>query len=195
MKPKKPSPVGANTLNAIEWLNSILPDTPEMRAIEEEENAKYNLAVALTQAREAAGHTQSSLAAELGVQQSLVSKWEKIHHNHTLETLLQLCNATGAKLVMGLEVNGQLLPITSATERCILLSEKTYQQVKHHADAIGLTPREVLLAPIVSHVITPPRIEVHYEAEPRASNVLKIRQTDSQTYQDLHFAGGRYASG
>jgi hypothetical protein len=68
MKPKKKPPLGADTLNAIEWLNSILPDTPQMRAIEEEEWTKYNLAIALIKAREAAGHTQSSLAVELGVQ-------------------------------------------------------------------------------------------------------------------------------
>jgi transcriptional regulator with XRE-family HTH domain len=195
MKPKKPSPVGANTLNAIEWLNSILPDTLEMRAIEDEENAKYNLAVALTQAREAAGHTQTSLATQLGVQQSLVSKWEKIDHNHTLETLLHLCNATGAKLVMGLEVNGQLLPITSATERCILLSEKTYHQVEQQAHATNLTLHEVLAAPLIAHVINAPRIEALYEAKPRASNVTVMKTIPGLPHKDLEYVGGlRYAS-
>ncbi len=149
MKPKKPSPIGANTLNAIEWLNSILPDTPEMRAIEEEEWTKYNLAIALIEAREAAGHTQSTLAAELGVQQSLISKWEKVHHNHTLETLLQLCNATGAKLVMGLEINDELHAITPAAKRCVLLSETAQQKLEAKAKSTGLTPRETLLAPLV----------------------------------------------
>jgi DNA-binding transcriptional regulator YiaG len=73
---------------------------------------KYHLATALIQAREAAGHSQSSLA-QLGVQQSLVSKWEHINHNHALETLLNLSRATGAKLVLGLEVDGKLIPVES----------------------------------------------------------------------------------
>ncbi len=166
MKPKKTLPIGANTLNVLEWLDSILPDTPKNRAIAAEEEIKYNLAVALTQAREASGHTQTSLASELGVRQSLVSKWEKIDHNHTLETLLQLCQTTGAKLVMGLEINGELVPITPAAQRCILLSEAAYGQLEQQATAVGLSPREVLLAPIARdtthtsvHVLAHPTVQ------------------------------------
>ncbi len=149
MKPKIKPSIGADTLDALEWLASIHEDTPESQAIEEEEWTKYNLAIALIEAREAAGHTQSTLAAELGVQQSLISKWEKVHHNHTLETLLQLCNATGAKLVMGLEIGGELHAITPAAKRCVLLSETAQQNLEAKAKSVGLTPRETLLAPLV----------------------------------------------
>jgi transcriptional regulator with XRE-family HTH domain len=160
MKPKKIPPIGANTLNVLEWLDSILPDTPENQAIADEEEIKYNLAVALTQAREASGHTQTSLANKLDVRQSLVSKWEKIDHNHTLETLLQLCQVTGAKLVMGLEINGELVSITPAAQRCILLSETAFNQLEQQATTIGLSAREVLLAPILRKINTTPKHEV-----------------------------------
>jgi transcriptional regulator with XRE-family HTH domain len=148
MKPKK----GANTLDALEWLDSVLPDSAQMRAIELEERTKYELAMALTRAREASGHTQSSLAEQLNVQQSLISKWEKVNHNHTLETLLHLCQATGAPLVLGLEIGGQFVPVTPAAERCVLLSEQTHTEVKIQADAVGVSTREVLLAPLVTRV-------------------------------------------
>lgn len=145
---KRKQVASKDTTDVLAWLHSVIPDTPQMQAIADEENAKYDLAMALTKAREAAGHTQTSLAAELGVTQSLVSKWEKINHNHTLETVLALCRATGANLVMGLEVNGQLIPITKATERCVLLSQKTHQQLEQLAQASGLSAREVLLSPL-----------------------------------------------
>ena len=134
--------------DVLAWLDSILPDTPEMQAIEEEELTKYQLALALIQAREAAGHSQSSLAQELGVQQSLVSKWEHINHNHTLETLLSLARATGAKLVLGLEVDGKLIPVSSAAKRCALLSETVHANLEQRGASVGLTARELLLAPL-----------------------------------------------
>ena len=120
----------ANTepLDVLAWLETTLPDTPEMQAIELEERTKFNLASALIRAREAAGHTQTTLATEIGVRQSLISKWENINHNHTLETLLALCQATGANLVLGLEVQGELVPVTSAAERCILTAESNSTQ-------------------------------------------------------------------
>jgi transcriptional regulator with XRE-family HTH domain len=168
---KKKKIVGTQTTDVLAWLESILPDTPEMRAIEEEENAKFDLAIALSKAREASGHTQSSLANELGVNQSLVSKWEKIDHNHTLETLLALCRATGANLVMGLEINGQLVPVTEATKRCVLLSEKTQKHLEAQAEQSGLTPREVLMAQFVTTVVNPVMVEPSYQVEPRANNI------------------------
>ena len=166
MKPKIKPSAEADTLNALEWLASIHEDTPESRAIEEEEWTKYNLAIALIEAREAAGHTQSTLAIELGVQQSLISKWEKVHHNHTLETLLQLCNASGAKLVMGLEINGELHAITPTTKRCILLSETAQQNLEIRAKSAGLTPRETLLAPLVEKEKPPAKRRVS-SSQPR----------------------------
>ena len=135
-------------LDVIAWLKNHSEETPEKQVIRDEEWTKYNLAVALSDAREAAGHSQSSLAQELGVQQSLVSKWEHINHNHTLETLLNLSRATGAKLVLGLEVDGKLIPISPAAKRCVLLSETVHANLEQRGASVGLTARELLLAPL-----------------------------------------------
>ncbi len=135
-------------IDAIAWLKSQSEETPEKQIIRDEEWTKYNLAEALSKAREAAGYSQSSLAQELGVQQSLVSKWEHINHNHTLETLLNLARATGAKLVLGLEVDGKLIPVSSAAKRCVLLSETVHANLEERGQSVGLTARELLLAPL-----------------------------------------------
>ena len=155
--------------DVLAWLDSILPDTPEMQAIEEEELTKYQLALALIQAREAAGHSQSSLAQELGVQQSLVSKWEHINHTHTLETLLSLTRATGAKLVLGLEVDGKLIPVSPAAKRCVLLSETVYENLEQRGQSVGLTARELLLAPLAVS-----------EPAPKAKKVKRTRKLEAR---------------
>jgi transcriptional regulator with XRE-family HTH domain len=144
------SPTSADALNVLAWLERVIEETPETRAIEEEELAKYHLAIALTRAREAAGHTQSTLALELGVRQSLVSRWEHINHNHTIETLLKLMQATGAKLVLGVEVDGEYIAVTPTAERSVVFSEQSYNKMKHQAETAGLTVRELLLASLAS---------------------------------------------
>jgi transcriptional regulator with XRE-family HTH domain len=120
-------------MGVLEWLNSIIPDTPEMQAIEAEEIAKYKLADALSKARDAAKLTQAQLAKKLGVPQSLISRWENINHNHTLETLLKLCDATDAQLVLGLVVKDELIPVTPAAEDCVALSKRTSHALKARA--------------------------------------------------------------
>jgi transcriptional regulator with XRE-family HTH domain len=117
-----------------------------MRAIEAEELAKYKLAVALSNAREAAGLTQDQLAKKLGVPQSLISRWEHINHNHTLETLLKLCNATDARLVLGLEIKGELIPVTPAAVDCVTLPRRTSSALKARAARSERSVRDELTA-------------------------------------------------
>ena len=148
MKSKNTKRSSDAELDVLEWLKNHSEETSEKQIIRDEEWIKYNLAAVLSKAREAAGHSQSSLAQELGVQQSLVSKWEHINHNHTLETLLNLSRATGAKLVLGLEVDGKLIPISPAAKRCVLLSETVHANLEQRGASVGLTARELLLAPL-----------------------------------------------
>jgi transcriptional regulator with XRE-family HTH domain len=145
-KTEKTKPLGV-----LEWLDSIIPDTAEMRAIEAEEVAKYNLAVALSSARAAAGYTQTQLGAKMDVPQSLISRWEHVNHNHTLETLLKLCEATGAKLVMGLEVNGEILPVTPAAECCVVLPEEACEVLKVRAERGKRTVKDELSALLIPY--------------------------------------------
>ena len=129
-----------------DWLERFVPDTSEMRAVAAEEAAKYQLAVALSEARKKAGLTQTQLAKKMGVPQSLISRWEHINHNHTLETLLKLCEATDAKLVIGLEVADHFLPVTAAAECCVILPEEACETLKERASRATRSVRSELTA-------------------------------------------------
>ena len=158
-----------------DWLKRFVPDTSEMRAIEAEENAKYQLAVALSEARKAAGLTQTQLAKKMGVPQSLISRWEHINHNHTLETLLKLCEATDAKLVIGLEVADHFLPVTVAAECCVILSEEACETLKERASRAKRTARIELTAMLMPQ--QPSLLHRSYASEMR----LLPRQTEHST--------------
>ncbi len=187
MKTKRPQIKRSSDdeLDVIQWLKNHSEETVEKQILRDEEWTKYNLAEALAQAREASGHTQSSLAQELGIRQSLVSKWEHIDHNHTLETLLNLTRTTGAKLVLGFEVKGKLIPISSASERCILLTETVYANLEQRAKSVGLTVQALLLAPLAATsdgllTTTAPKIKQQYEPAP--GNVLPWNSASSNDF-------------
>ncbi|GGJ43166.1 helix-turn-helix domain-containing protein [Deinococcus roseus] len=127
------------------WMKALIPDTPEMQAIAQEESERIELAFALKKAREAAGHNQKSLAEQMGVSQAMISKWENVDHNHTLHTLQKLMEVLGAKLVMGLEVNGEFIPVTAAARRAVVVPEPLYHQIKEDATCMGVQPRDVIL--------------------------------------------------
>ncbi len=120
MKNKKISKVQASVTSPVDlakWMKDLIPDTPEMQAIANEEAVKYCLVVALAKARKTVGYTQAQLAKKMGVKQSLISRWENVNQNHTLETLLRLCNAVNAELVIGLKTTDEFIPITAAREQ------------------------------------------------------------------------------
>jgi transcriptional regulator with XRE-family HTH domain len=156
-----------------DWLERFVPDTSEMRAIATEEAAKYQLAVALSEARKKAGLTQTQLAEKMGVPQSLISRWEHINHNHTLETLLKLCEATDAKLVIGLEVADHFLPVTA--ECCMILPEEACETLKERASRAKRTARSELTAMLMPQ--QPSLLHRSYASEMR----LLPRQTEHST--------------
>ena len=136
------------------WMIDMIPDTPEAQAIALEEAVKYRLVVALSKARKAAGYTQADLAKKMGVKQSLISRWENVNQNHTLETLLQLCHATEADLVMGLKIGSEFIPITAVAEDCVLNLDK-HQTLN----------------------TVPARFASPYQQSPLAKNILKLPPT------------------
>jgi transcriptional regulator with XRE-family HTH domain len=142
-KPKKVMLEASAQPFDIDALLKEIPDTPETRAIAEEEKIKLRLAVALTKVRESVNLTQASLAKKLGVRQSLISKWERVDHNHTLNTLLSLIRTLNANLVLGIEFDGNFLPITEAADRCVLNSPNRMQDESerlHHSVEKNLLP-------------------------------------------------------
>lgn len=72
-------------------------ENPEFKASFEAENAKLNSALALMEAREAAGLTQRELAELASVPQSTVARIER-GNNTSFDTLSKIANALGKKL-------------------------------------------------------------------------------------------------
>jgi transcriptional regulator with XRE-family HTH domain len=124
------------SVDLAKWMKDLIPDTPEMQAIANEEAVRYCLVVALAKARKAAGYTQAQLAKKMGVKQSLISRWENVNQNHTLETLLQLCSAVNAELVMGIKTADEFIPITSATEHHISVHQNP--PLENKRNSIGI---------------------------------------------------------
>lgn len=55
--------------------------------------------------RVAAGHTQVSLAAELGTTQSAVSRWERGHDEPRVSTLLEMLRVVGGRMELGDDID------------------------------------------------------------------------------------------
>lgn len=72
-------------------------ENPEFKASFESENAKLNSALALMEAREAAGLTQRELAELASVPQSTVARIER-GNNTSFDTLSKIANALGKQL-------------------------------------------------------------------------------------------------
>jgi transcriptional regulator with XRE-family HTH domain len=141
------------TGNVLEWLNSLTPDTPEMRAIGREESALIELARALRLAREAAGLTQKQLAARIGVSQPQISKWEDTVANHTIQSILKYLSGLGeeagqkgaAELVLGVRTtNGEYLPVTALAGRAVVLDESVNTELHKRAVRAGKNRRETI---------------------------------------------------
>jgi transcriptional regulator with XRE-family HTH domain len=84
--------------NALAFLESIIPDTPETRRVEKQERFRFALTQAMRDLRNRVGLTQKQLAQELGVGQSWVSKLESANNDHTFESVLAYLDALGADL-------------------------------------------------------------------------------------------------
>jgi transcriptional regulator with XRE-family HTH domain len=143
----------APSVNALEWLNSLTPDTPEMRAIGREESALIELARTLRLAREAAGLTQTQLAKRIGVSQPQISKWEDTVANHTIQSILKYLGGLGeeagqegaAELVLAVRTtSGKYLPVTTLAERAVILEENANRTVAERAAITGKNRNEIV---------------------------------------------------
>jgi transcriptional regulator with XRE-family HTH domain len=181
MKNKRTTKVQIPTTSPIDldqWIDEMIPKTPEMRAIEIEESIKYHLVVALAKARKAAGYTQAELAKKMGVKQSLISRWENVNQNHTLETLLQLCHAVNAELVIGIKTVDEFIPITSATEHPVSLPQNLILEKPRDSNTVTIPVKKaaVEITP-TSMISSPARFVSSYQHSPTTSNILKLPPT------------------
>lgn len=108
----KPNP------DVFEFLDDIVPDTPETRLVERQELFRIALTQAMRNLRKKLGITQKEVAQRLGVTQSWVSKLESANNDHTFESVLAYLNALSADF-----------------EASILLGGKTVTKIAAHLNA------------------------------------------------------------
>ncbi len=100
--------------DALAFLDSIIPDTPESRLAERQEIFRIALTQAMRDARKRAGLTQKELAQKLGVGQSWVSKLESANNDHTFESVIAYLNAFGADFEASILLEGQKATVVAA---------------------------------------------------------------------------------
>ena len=102
--------------DALAFLESIVPDTPETRRVEKQERFRFALTQAMRDLRNRVGLTQKELAQELGIGQSWVSKLESANNDHTFESVLAYLDALGADLRASILLEGQeILAVCTAS--------------------------------------------------------------------------------
>lgn len=82
--------------DVFDYLEEVLPETPETHRIECQELFRIDLTQAMRNLRKAMGLTQKEVAEKLGVTQSWVSKLESANNDHTFESVLAYLDALGA---------------------------------------------------------------------------------------------------
>jgi len=100
--------------DALAFLDSIIPDTPESRLAERQEIFRIALTQAMRDGRKRAGLTQKQLAEKLGVGQSWVSKLESANNDHTFESVMAYLNALGADFEASILLEGQKATVIAA---------------------------------------------------------------------------------
>jgi transcriptional regulator with XRE-family HTH domain len=100
--------------DALAFLDSIIPDTPESRLAERQEIFRIALTQAMRDARKRVGLTQKQLAEKLGVGQSWVSKLESANNDHTFESVIAYLNALGADFEASILLAGEKATVIAA---------------------------------------------------------------------------------
>jgi len=102
--------------NVLEFLETTIPDTPEMQRIEQQELFRFNLTQTMRHLREQAGFTQAEVAAKLGLELDEIVQLESMNHPHPLEAILTYIQALGLDLDLSILHNGQ--PIAKLATAC-----------------------------------------------------------------------------
>ncbi len=94
--------------DALEILDRMIGDDPELRALIEEEQINAQVAVEIYELRKSRGLTQRDLASRLGTTQSVIARLEDAdYEGHSLRMLRRIAEALGARLSV------HLIPIES----------------------------------------------------------------------------------
>jgi ribosome-binding protein aMBF1 (putative translation factor) len=95
------------TTDAVEILKRRTAKDPKLQELYEEEKINLQAALAIRQAREAAGLTQGQLAEKIGTTQSVISRLEDAdYEGHTLKMLERIAEVLDQRVVIHLEPAG-----------------------------------------------------------------------------------------
>ncbi len=94
----------SKTTDAVEILKRRALKDSKLQEPYEEEKINYQSALAIREAREAAGLTQAQLAKKIGTTQSVISRLEDAdYEGHTLKMLERIAEALKQRIVIHLE--------------------------------------------------------------------------------------------
>jgi len=95
---------GKKESSALEFLDSLIEDTPQVQRTARRERLRLELARFMKKAREVAGLTQKEVAEALSVTQAWVSKLESPNYDHKLESVLSYFDAIGGAMNLSVDV-------------------------------------------------------------------------------------------
>jgi len=138
--------------DALAFLDSIIPDTPDTRLAERQELFRIALTQAMRDARKRVGLTQKQLAEKLGVGQSWVSKLESANNDHTFESVIAYLNALGADFETSILLEGQKATVIAAKlgmtkEEVYTVIEPVWESTEHLQPQEESKPPEFELIP------------------------------------------------
>lgn len=94
----------ARKRNVLDILKERIEKDPELQELVEQERVNLQVALAIREAREAAGLTQKELAKMTGTTQSVISRLEDAdYEGHTLKTLERIAEALKRRVIIRLE--------------------------------------------------------------------------------------------
>jgi transcriptional regulator with XRE-family HTH domain len=91
----------------LEFLESLIEDSPENRLVERQELFRIALSQAMKNIRNKVGVSQNEIAEKLGVTQSWISRLESANHDHTFESVMGYLSALDADLETSFFLNGE----------------------------------------------------------------------------------------
>lgn len=137
--------------DALTYLESIVPDTPETRRIEKQERFRFNLTQAMRDLRERVGLTQNDLAQKLGIGQSWVSKLESANNDHTFESVLAYFDALDAIFQVQILLESKKVAIITSDPSSFMtmnaVNETTKKPLKEKGLSASQSPNFDLIHP------------------------------------------------
>lgn len=101
--------------DALEFLKSIIPDTPENRRIQQQEAMRIELTQVLRDARKISGKTHAEIASILGKDPKWVKQAEDCNYEHSWDEFIAYLDAIGADFELTVTIGEQQIKLDTDT--------------------------------------------------------------------------------